>query len=163
EIETVRRQRLLEHKVAAIAGKAKTTFADLVNPDRQKVIASYSAALTLAGDPQRGAQAFTKHCAACHRLGSVGNTVGPDLGMTRENRVDWSRPAIFDPNQAVEAAYVNYPAVTKNGVILTGILKQESGNSLVLVGPDGKPQTLLRFNLDELVSSGKSFMPEGLE
>jgi hypothetical protein len=34
---------------------------------------------------------------------------------------------------------------------------------VTLTGPDGKPQTILRTDLEELASSGKSAMPEGLE
>src|SRR5262249_36140736 len=79
EIDTIRRQRLLEHKTAALASRAKNLFTDLINPDRKKIINGYHAALGLTGHAERGLQVFAKHCAACHRLGSVGAPVGPDL------------------------------------------------------------------------------------
>jgi hypothetical protein len=69
----------------------------------------------------------------------------------------------LDPNQAVEARYVNYLATTKNGLTYTGILAAETGNSITLIGTEGKPQTILRKDLEELTSTGKSLMPEGLE
>jgi putative heme-binding domain-containing protein len=71
--------------------------------------------------------------------------------------------AILDPNQAVEARYVNYLATTKNGLTFTGILSSETGASITLIGTEGKPQTILRKDLEELSSTGKSLMPEGLE
>ena len=83
--------------------------------------------------------------------------------MVRDKPPEWFLPALFDPNQAVEARYVNYLAVTKSGVTLTGVLSNESGNSITLLGPDGKQQVILRTDLEELVSSNKSAMPEGLE
>ncbi len=43
------------------------------------------------------------------------------------------------------------------------MLAGETGNSITLVGPDGKKEVILRGDLDELTSSGKSAMPEGLE
>jgi hypothetical protein len=43
------------------------------------------------------------------------------------------------------------------------VLASETGNSVTLVGPDGKKQVILRTDLDDLISSGKSLMPEGLE
>src|SRR5262249_9145540 len=45
----------------------------------------------------------------------------------------------------------------------TGVLASETGTSVTLVGPDGKKQVILRTELDDLTSSGKSLMPEGLE
>ena len=71
--------------------------------------------------------------------------------------------AVLDPNQAVEARYVSYLATTKNGLTFTGILSNETGASVTLIGTDGKPQTILRKDLEELTSTGKSLMPEGLE
>src|SRR5262249_33671531 len=70
---------------------------------------------------------------------------------------------ILDPNRAVEARYLNYVATTKNGLTYTGVLLNETGNSITLVGTDGKPQTIARSDLDELLGTDKSAMPEGLE
>ncbi|HAD61866.1 MAG TPA: hypothetical protein DCG12_21725, partial [Planctomycetaceae bacterium] len=39
----------------------------------------------------------------------------------------------------------------------------ETGGSITLLGTDGKEQQVARTNLEELVSSGRSLMPEGLE
>jgi hypothetical protein len=63
----------------------------------------------------------------------------------------------------VEARYVSYVAETKSGLTLTGVLTAETGSSVTLVGADGKPQTVLRTDLESLTSTGKSAMPEGLE
>src|SRR5207237_10899826 len=71
--------------------------------------------------------------------------------------------AVLDPNRAVEARYVNYLAETKNGQTFSGVLTSETGNSITLVGVDGKEQVILRGNLESLTSTGKSTMPEGFE
>ena len=71
--------------------------------------------------------------------------------------------AILDPNRAVESRYINYTATTKSRPRVTGILASETSTSITLVGADGKKHQLLRNELDELASSGKSLMPEGLE
>src|SRR5262249_53093692 len=71
--------------------------------------------------------------------------------------------AILDPNRAVEARYVNYVAQTKNGLTLTGVLTSETATNITLTGPDGKQQVILRTDLEELVSTGKSALPAGLE
>jgi putative membrane-bound dehydrogenase-like protein len=163
EFSAPQQKRLLEHKAAAIRDRATRLLGGAVNPDRQKVVEAYKSALALKGQPSRGLPLFTKHCATCHRLGNVGQQVGPDLAMVRDKPPEWFLPALLDPNQAVEARYLNYMAVTKNGLTLTGVLSNESGNSITLIGPEGKPQTILRSDLEELASTGKSAMPEGLE
>jgi putative membrane-bound dehydrogenase-like protein len=163
EINAVRRQRLLGHRSPDVRKRAAKLFADAINADRQKVIDTYQSVLTLTGDAKRGAQVFSKNCATCHQLGGVGNAVGPDLASLGDKSAQALLIAILDPNRAVEARYVGYTAATKNGLTYTGVLASETGNSITLIGPDGKKKVILRSDLDELISSGKSAMPEGLE
>ena len=119
--------------------------------------------LTTTGDAKRGAEGFRKSCAACHQLGGVGNAVGPDLASLGDKSPPALLIAILDPNRAVEARYVGYTAITKGGRTYSGVLAAETGNSITLVGADGKKIDILRSDLDELSSTGKSAMPEGLE
>jgi putative heme-binding domain-containing protein len=111
----------------------------------------------------RGKQIFAKTCAACHKFDGVGNVVGPDLASLGDKSPQSLLIALLDPNRAVEARYVSYVAATKNGLTFTGVLTSETGTSITLTGQDGKPQTILRTDLEELRSTGKSLMPEGLE
>ncbi len=163
EIDAVLRQRLLSHRSDEVRRRATKLFADAINTDRQKVIDSYQSVLNLSGDPKRGAEVFRKSCAACHQLGGVGNTVGPDLASLGDKSPPALLIAILDPNRAVEARYVGYTATTKSGLSFSGVLAAETGNSITLVSTDGKQNVILRSDLDELTSTGKSAMPEGLE
>jgi putative membrane-bound dehydrogenase-like protein len=163
DIDAPRRQRLLQNKNSAIRDQAAKLLASVTNPDRQKVIESYHSVLTLKGDADRGKPLFTKHCGTCHRFRDVGQQVGPDLASVGDKSPPSLLTAILDPNQAVEARYVNYLATTKNGLTFTGIISSETGASVTLIGTEGKPQTILRKDLEELSSTGKSLMPEGLE
>ena len=45
---------------------------------------------------------------------------------------------------------------------MTGILASETGTSVTLLAQEGKSATVLRNQIDELRSTGKSLMPEGL-
>jgi putative heme-binding domain-containing protein len=163
DIDAARRQRLLDHKDPSIRSRAAKVFAGSINADRQKVLDSYAAVRTTKGDPQHGAKVFAKVCASCHHLAGVGQQVGPDLGSVADRSFDGLLIAILDPNRAVEARYVNYTAVTKAGRSYSGLIASEAGTSITLVGVDGKSQTVLRSELEEFFSSGKSAMPEGLE
>jgi putative heme-binding domain-containing protein len=127
------------------------------------VIEAYQSVVDMKGDSGRGLAIFKKTCASCHLLGGVGHAVGPDLASVGDKSPQGLLTAILDPNRSVEARYINYLAVTKNGLTITGVLASETGNSVTLLGPDGKQQVILRTDLEELVSSNKSVMPEGLE
>jgi putative membrane-bound dehydrogenase-like protein len=163
DIDAPRRQRLLQQKNSDLRDQAAKLLAFAVNPDRQKVVEAHQSALKLKGDPAHGKQVFTKICGTCHRYRDVGQQVGPDLASVGDKSPPSLLTAILDPNQAVEARYVSYLATTKNGLTFTGILSSETGSSITLIGTEGKPQTILRKDLDELTSTGKSLMPEGLE
>ena len=163
EIDAVLRQRLLEHRSAEVRRRATKLFADTLNTDRQKVIDAYQSVLTLSGDAKRGAEVFRKNCSICHQLGGVGNAVGPDLASLGDKSPPALLIAILDPNRAVEARYIGYTALTKGGLTFTGVLAAETGNSITLVSSDGKQNVILRSDLEELTSTGKSAMPEGLE
>jgi putative membrane-bound dehydrogenase-like protein len=163
EIDAVHRQRLLQHRAAAIRSRAGKVLAGALDPDRAKVVAAYRPALALAGDASRGRQLFTKTCATCHQLAGIGNQVGPDLASVGDKSPEGLLISILDPNRAVEARYLNYQAVLRDGRTFSGLLAGETGNSITLIGPDGKKQVVLRTELDELTGTGKSLMPEGLE
>jgi putative heme-binding domain-containing protein len=127
------------------------------------VVEQHQSVAALTGDAERGAAAFNKRCNVCHLLREQGNAVGPDLVALTDKSAGALLVAILDPNRAVEAKFVSYQAVTKDGVTLTGMLESESGGGVTLVSPEAKKQTLLRTDLESLHSSGKSLMPEGLE
>jgi putative heme-binding domain-containing protein len=157
------RQGLLQHPSAEVRTRARRVLTEPVDPDRDKVVSAYQAALRLGGRPSRGRAVFTRACANCHRLGSVGLAIGPDLAVVRDKPPDWFLPALFDPSRAVDARYLGYTVATRDGRILSGVLTEEAGDSLTIVGPSGDRQVVLRENLEELVGTGKSAMPEGLE
>ena len=163
EIDAERRQRLLRHKSAALRGRAERLLADVVQPDRAKVIEAFRPAVAMEGDPARGAELFAKLCATCHKLGDAGNAVGPDLAGLTDKSPENLLVQILDPNRAVEAQYTNYVVETADGRTLTGILTNETGSSVTLLGADGQAQPVVRSELKSLRSAGVSLMPEGLE
>jgi putative heme-binding domain-containing protein len=162
-IDAGRRQRMLAHKDVAFRKRAAKLFEGGGNPDRRKVLEAYREATTLAGDRTRGKMLFAKNCAACHRLEGVGHDVGPDLAALTNKTPAYLLEEILDPNRSVDSRYVEYVAETRSGRVFTGILAAESATSITLRGQEGKDQVLLRTELEELSSTGRSLMPEGLE
>ncbi|MES2794103.1 MAG: hypothetical protein V4719_31100, partial [Planctomycetota bacterium] len=69
----------------------------------------------------------------------------------------------LDPNREVKPQFLSYVVVLDSGRTLTGMIAAETANSLTLRRADNTTETILRVNIDELKSTGISFMPEGLE
>ncbi len=162
-IDATRRQRLLDHRDEQIRTLAEKLLAGATNPDRKKVLEEYNSVLSMAGDAARGKVAFAKHCSICHLQDGEGYEVGPDLGTATDTSPQGMLLNTLDPNQAVLSKYIEYTASTDAGRIFTGILAEETATSITLKGQEDKKHVILRSELDELYSAGKSIMPEGLE
>jgi putative heme-binding domain-containing protein len=93
----------------------------------------------------------------------VGKAVGPDLAGLRSKAPQVLLEAILDPNRAVEDKFIAYSATTQDGRSMTGLVQVESGNSITLAAADGQVHTLLRDEIEEFMTTGRSLMPEGFE
>ena len=77
----------------------------------------------MAGDTARGQKVFVEAtCFTCHRLGDVGTEIGPDLTTLVDRSPQYLIGAVIDPNRAVVAKYLEYIAVTGEGLSLRGML-----------------------------------------
>ena len=70
---------------------------------------------------------------------------------------------ILDPSRSVEGNFLQYTVATTDGRVVNGLLAGETKTSVELLDAEGKKQTILRDDIEELASSKKSLMPEGFE
>lgn len=154
---------LKRHPDKQIAARVAELFAGGGLPQRQEVVDRYQAALTLDGDARRGQALFKKVCSACHQLEGVGTQIGADLKGIRNRGLPAVMLNILDPNREVKPQFQSYVIQTDDGRVTTGMIEEESANSLTIRRPDGTKTTLSRAEIEELQSTGVSFMPEGLE
>ena len=163
QLDAAHRERLVVHRDAKIRDLAAELFDVEAFSDRQVVLEKFEPVLKQTGDETRGRMVFEKRCASCHRLNGIGKSIGADLAALKDRTGKALLTAILDPNRAVEAKFLSYTAVTNAGKSVSGMLLSETGNSVTLVSTDGKEHVLLRKDLDQLISSQRSLMPEGLE
>jgi putative heme-binding domain-containing protein len=130
---------------------------------RQDVLAAYQKALELPGDAAKGKAIFKNVCSSCHRLEGVGESVGAELSAIRDRGSAFMLLSILDPNREVQPQYVTYTVATTNGRLLTGMIVNETANSLTVRRADGTSEIVARADIEQLKSTGLSFMPEGLE
>lgn len=162
-VDTARIQFLKSHPDAGIRRRAAKLLTTATAPKRQKVVAAYREALKLKGRVEIGRAVFKKNCTACHRLENVGTAVGADLKAVRDRGLESVMLNILDPNREVKPKFLAYIVVTESGRLVTGMIVAETANSITIRNVDGKSTTVLRSEIEQLKSTGRSFMPEGLE
>jgi len=117
----------------------------------------------LKGDAGAGKLVFKNVCAKCHVHGGEGTQIGPDLTGVAVHTKEHLLTDIIDPSRSVEGNFRLYTVTTNDGKVLNGMLASESKTAVELFDAEGKKQTILRENIDELVASPKSLMPDGFE
>lgn len=157
------RARLLTHRDNSIRSKAATVYPAAVSGNRQEVVSRYRTCVDVAGSAEAGAAVFQKSCSACHKVGSVGNVVGPDLTDVRNRSRLALLHEILDPNSKVEPKFCACTIITMDGKTLSGILVNETSDTVQLRCSGGKLEQVSRDQIEEFVTSEKSLMPEGLE
>ena len=160
------KQALANHPDKELAKRIKPLLAKgggLPNPDRQKVIDELLPTIEKTGDVASGKAVFKKTCAKCHTHSGEGTKIGPDLtGMAVHPKHELIIH-ILDPSRSVEGNFRIYTVQTDDGKVFNGLLASESKTAIELIDVEAKKHTILRENIDELISSKKSLMPEGVE
>jgi putative membrane-bound dehydrogenase-like protein len=158
-----RRTQLLKNRSEDIRQRAEKAFADLEGGDRMKVYEEYKSVLAMKGNGPNGRAVFTRACAQCHRYGTEGAQVGPDLSGIRHQPADAILLHIIAPNAEIYPGFAAYEAETKDGRVITGLLVSETATSVTLRAAQGIEETILRANLASFSSTSLSLMPQDLE
>ncbi len=118
---------------------------------------------TSKGDPIAGRVVYKKLCGQCHKIYGEGADVGPDI--TRNGRASFEQllSNVFDPSLVIGAAYQGLTVVTKEGRVVSGLPIEDSPQRVVLKVQGDKQEIIARSEIDEVVPSKLSLMPEGIE
>jgi putative membrane-bound dehydrogenase-like protein len=163
DIPAAQVQALTHHKNAQLGALARTALASVIPPSRAEVTATFQPALTATGDATRGHAVYQSRCFVCHRAGSEGLALGPDLVAVKSKGREALLTAILEPHKEVAPQYIAYDVTTKDGNAYTGIVARDDATGLTLKIMGGGEIALARANVRGSSSAGKSLMPEGLE
>ncbi len=163
EIDRDVKQLLLNHPNPQLRSRARRLFAADRPGNVAAIVESYRPTVERAGRAERGRAVYEKRCSTCHRIGDFGHAVGPDLASVQNKSPADLLVAIVDPNREAQPNYISYTLVTHQGTVHTGIIVAESAAGVTLRRADAKEDHILRSEIEELASTGKSLMPEGLE
>lgn len=160
-LDAVQRARLLQHASDSVRKRAGQVLA--AAPARSDALAAFAPALSLPGDPARGAVVFASRCTACHQATGKGTAIGPDLRSAAQHPPAKLLSGIIDPSQDIQPGYFAFTAELRDGTELYGLVASETANSIGFRLPDGSLRLVRRSDLASLRSTGQSFMPAGLE
>ena len=150
----------VDRKLAEVWGVARET-----SGDRAKSIAEARKHFGAKGerepDPMLGRSVFAKTCQQCHVLFGTGGNVGPELTGSNRGDLDYVLANVYDPSALIGKDYQAHVVVTKDGRVLTGIVRSEDADAITLVTTT---ETLVvpKVQVEERATSETSMMPEGL-
>ncbi|NBV33083.1 MAG: hypothetical protein EBR81_04630, partial [Proteobacteria bacterium] len=156
-------QGLVRHKNKALVALAQTALAAVLPPPRSVVVEQFKAAATMAGDTARGRVQFSQRCQTCHRAGTEGIQVGPDLVTVKNKGREALLTAILEPNKEVASQYILHTVNLRDGSGFSGIITEDGADSMTLKMPGGLTQIIARAQIKSSSSDGQSLMPEGIE
>jgi putative heme-binding domain-containing protein len=113
-------------------------------------------------DINHGRELFKKQCANCHILFGEGSKVGPDLTTSDRQSLTQLVTHVVDPSAYIRPEFVAQVVETSDGRTLTGLLAEETGNSITLIDAKNQKTVLARGKVESMASSPKSIMPEGI-
>jgi putative heme-binding domain-containing protein len=115
-----------------------------------------------SGDPERGRGLFRERCALCHRFFGEGEALGPDLSFANRNDRDFLLISLVDPASLIRKEYQAYQIATKDGRVLSGLIVEQTPETITLRDAKGVRIKVARSELDELKEADVSLMPESL-
>jgi putative heme-binding domain-containing protein len=130
--------------------------------DQAALVGEYQP-LAQGGNPNRGRTLYAGKgtCSTCHRVGSEGGTVGPDLtkiGAIRSAR-DLVESLVL-PSATIAQRYETYVVVTDAGRTFTGVLARQSPEVVVLNDASGAEIRIRKSEIDQMEMTKRSIMPE---
>ena len=133
--------------------------------DKQQLIAQLKSQLTAEvlqqADKSHGRATFSKACGNCHRLYGHGGQIGPDLTGSGRHNLDYVLINLVDPSAAVGADYRLSTVALHDGRVLNGIIASQTEKIVTLQTAKDR-LTISRSEIDEIVPSSLSLMPDGL-
>src|SRR5439155_9566681 len=130
-----------------------------------KEVARIQQLVATKGSAKRGRELYLNHkalaCITCHSLEGVGGNVGPDLTRIWDTMsLEKLMESMIDPSKEIKEGYQSYVATTTQGQVYTGLKVAQNAQELVLRDQTGKEVRIAAKDLDTLVASRKSLMPD---
>jgi putative membrane-bound dehydrogenase-like protein len=150
----------VDKRVAATWGRIQKSSAE-----KQAQIAKlekvFNEAPLWAYNAAAGRQHFQKLCVQCHRIGSEGTRLGPELTGAGKHGARYFLENIIDPDAVIGTDFQATTVETKDGESITGLLANETPAAVTLRTTTGE-SVVPKSTIKAKTTGAKSLMPEAL-
>lgn len=137
--------------------------------DRQRRLgpsATYTDVADVIGNAAAGEAWFfdtaRAQCSKCHRVGSRGGMVGPELTKIGAKLSPTQLfESLADPSRVIEPKYQSHLIVLAEGKVLSGLITDETPSEVTIVDLQGETMKLATEDIEARRPDTKSFMPAG--
>ncbi|XZE45009.1 PVC-type heme-binding CxxCH protein [Pirellulaceae bacterium SH467] len=110
-----------------------------------------------------GMRVFMDKCSQCHKLGTLGNVVGPQLEGIGNRGLERLCEDILWPDRNVDEAFRVTLLQMEDGVTHTGLITDRNDETITLVDPLGKKLAIPASEVEQEKRSELSLMPSNME
>lgn len=111
---------------------------------------------------ENGATVFKKNCVACHQIAGQGAVVGPQLDGIGLRGLERLTEDVLDPNRNVDVAFRTSTIVLSDGRVVSGMVRREEGEQLILVDNKGKELSIAKSEIEQQSKTALSLMPANI-
>jgi putative heme-binding domain-containing protein len=119
------------------------------------------------GDKARGAIVFQMHktaCNSCHRVGTKGAAIGPDLTKVGQIRAKADiLESVLYPSASFVRNFESVAVETSDGRVVVGLLARETPEAVYIRTAQKEEVRVPRSDVETLAPSKLSIMPQGLD
>lgn len=134
-----------------------------VDETRRQLVAQLLRQLeTRRPDVDSGARLFKANCAVCHKLGDIGEVVGPQLDGAGGRSAARLLEDVVLPSENVDAAFRTTTFLLDDGEIVSGLAHESEDGRIEVRLNDGKSRFIAPDRIVRQQPSNQSLMPSGL-
>jgi len=154
-----------------VPGTEMAGYAGRVTDDELKQLVAYIRSVghaqapiqsNVKGSAAAGEQLFWNKgaCGQCHRIGTKGTSLGPDLTRVgRQRSLAYLTASLVKPDADITPGYATVTVVTRDGKKITGVERNFDNFSAQFVDLSGKYYSFLREDVTSMTREPRSLMP----
>lgn len=131
---------------------------------KQELLTYLTGKGAVAADAKRGVAIYEKaQCNKCHKFGSKGEGIGPDLTtISRRFQTKEILESVLFPSHVVPDQYASKSVTTKQGQTVVGLVAPAGADTIAVLQSNAQKVMIAKEDIDEITPVKKSAMPEGL-
>jgi putative heme-binding domain-containing protein len=103
---------------------------------------------------------FTQNCSPCHKIGTEGGNIGPNLDGVSKWGPNALATKIIDPNRNISEAFRNYTIKLKDGKVVAGLYRRDEGAIMIFADASGQEFSVAKSDVAERTASKFTLMPD---